>query len=66
MHQIRYEKRVNIDHVRLAINEFAWEGHLLIRIKIKKILFNKTLMNIISCYIPHETIFLMIAISKDE
>ena len=59
-HQITYAKfneKVNVDHIRRSIDEFSWERCFAnISVNNKVHMFNKTIKNIMSNYIPHETI----------
>ena len=49
--------RANVDHIRKAINEFAWEKSFANNSVNEKVnMFNTTIKNILSNYIPHETI----------
>ena len=55
-HQKHYEK-VNVDHIRRSIDEFSWKRCFAnISVNDKVHMFNKTIKNIISNYIPHKTI----------
>ena len=50
-------------HIKWAIHEFAWERSLANNEFSKKVLlFTKTIINILSNCIPHETIFVTIEI----
>ena len=56
MTKLNYEK-ANFDHIRRSIDEFSWEkcfANTSVNNKIH--MFNKTIKNIMSNYIPHETI----------
>ena len=45
---------VNIDQIRQALSEFPWDNRF---VNIRRVqLFIQTIQNIISNYIPHETI----------
>ena len=51
----KYEK-ANADHTKRAIKDFAWENKLsLIDINDQVVLFNETIVNIMSNFIPNET-----------
>ena len=49
-------KQVNVDHIRKAVDLFLWNKTLR-NLNINNMIFsfNKTIKNIISNYIPHET-----------
>ena len=48
--------QANVDHIRKAVDVFPWEKALR-NLNINDIfLFNNTVKNIISNYIPHETV----------
>ena len=51
-----YEK-ANVDHIRRSIDEFSWKRCFAnTSVNNKVHMFNKTIKNIMSNYIPHETI----------
>ena len=55
--EIRHYQHANIDQIKRALEQFPWEksfGNLYINEMVY--LFNKTIKNILSNYIPHETI----------
>ena len=55
--EIWHYGKANIDHIRKAINEFPWERSFENNSMNKKVnIFNTTIKNILSNYIPHETI----------
>ena len=50
-------QKANSENIRKTINEFPWERHFANSDVDEKVyLFNKTIKNIVSNYIPHETI----------
>ena len=50
-------KKANTGHIKRAINGFLWERSIAyLNINDKVYLFNKTIKNILSNFIPHETI----------
>ena len=56
-HEVWHFKKANIDDIKRAINGFPWEGSFAnVDINDKVHLFNKTIRNILSNFIPHETI----------
>ena len=49
--------KTNVDHIRKAINEFPWERSFENNSVNETVnIFNATIKNILSNYIPHETI----------
>ena len=53
-------KKVNVDHIRRSVDEFLWERCLAnTSVNSKVHIFNKTIKNIMSNYIPHKTIICM-------
>ena len=55
-HEIWHYQRANVDQIQRAIEQFSWEKSFR-NLNINEIgsLFNKTIKNILSNYIPHET-----------
>ena len=49
--EVWHFKKANTDHMKRSINGFTWE-----RYKVKVYLFSKTIRNILSNFMPHETI----------
>ena len=50
-------EKANVDHIRRAIEVFSWEKCFTnTSVNSKVYMFNKTIKNIMSNYIPHETI----------
>ena len=55
--EIWHYEKANVDHIRRSINEFSREKCFAnISVNNKVHMFNKTIKNIMSNYIPHETI----------
>ena len=55
--EIWHYEKANADHIRRSIDEFSWERCFAnTSVNNKVHMFNKTIKNIISNYIPHETI----------
>ena len=55
--EVWHFKKANTDHIKRAINGFPWERSFAnLNINDKVHLFNKTIRNILSNFIPHETI----------
>ena len=55
--EVWHFKKANTDHMKRAINGFPWERSFAnLDINDKVYLFNKTIKNILSNFIPHETI----------
>ena len=56
-HEIQHYQRANVDQIQQAIEQFSWEK-LFRNLNVNEMvsLFNKTIKNILSNYIPHETI----------
>ena len=55
--EVWHYQKANIGNIRKAIGEFPWERHFANSdVNEKVYLFNKTIKNVISSYIPHETI----------
>ena len=55
--EIWHYEKANVDHIRRSIDEFSWERCFAnISVNNKVHMFNKTIKNIMSNYIPHETI----------
>ena len=55
--EIWHYGQANVDHIRKAINEFPWERSFENNSVNEKVnIFNTTIKNILSNYIPHETI----------
>ena len=55
--EIWHYEKANVDHIRRSINEFSWERCFAnISVNNKVHMFNKTIKNIMSNYVPHETI----------
>ena len=55
--EIWHYEKANVDHIRRSINEFSWERCFAnISVNNKVHMFNKTIKNIMSNYIPPETI----------
>ena len=55
--EVWHFKKANTDHTKRAINGFPWERSFAnLDINDKVYLFNKTIRNILSNFIPHETI----------
>ena len=55
--EIWHYGKANVDHIRKAINEFPWGRSLENNSVNEKVnIFNTTIKNILSNYIPHETI----------
>ena len=55
--EVWHFKKANTDHIKRAINEFPWERSFAnLDINHKVHLFNKTIRNILSNFIPHETV----------
>ena len=55
--EVWHFKKANTDHIKRAINGFPWERPFAnLDINDKVYLFNKTIKNILSNFIPHETI----------
>ena len=55
--EIWHYQHANIDQIKRAIEQFPWEKSFRnLRINEMVHLFNKTIKNILSNYIPHETI----------
>ena len=55
--EIWHYEQVNVDHIRKAVDLFSWEKTLRnLNINNMIFLFNKTVKNIISNYISHETV----------
>ena len=55
--EVWHFKKANTDHTKMAINGFPWERSFAnLDINDKVHLFNKTIRNILSNFIPHETI----------
>ena len=49
-------KKANLGHIKRAVNRFPWERSFAnLDINDKVYLFNKTIKNILSNFIPHET-----------
>ena len=54
---IWYYEKANDDHIRKSVDEFSWEKCFAnTSVNNKVHMFNKTIWNIMSNYIPHETI----------
>ena len=55
--EIWYNGKANVDHVRKAINKFPWERSFENNSVNEKVnIFNTNIKNILSNYIPYETI----------
>ena len=55
--EIWHHEKANVDHIRRSIDEFSWERCFAnTSVNNKVHMFNKTIKNIMSNYIPHETI----------
>ena len=55
--EIWHYGKANVDHIRKAINESPWERKFKYNSMNEKVsIFNATIKNILSNYIPHETI----------
>ena len=55
--EVWHDQHANIDQIKRAIEQFPWEKSFRnLRINEMVYLFNKTIKNILSNYIPHETI----------
>ena len=55
--EIWHYEKANVDHIRSSIDEFSWERCFAnTSVNNKVYMFNKTIKNIMSNYIPHETI----------
>ena len=55
--EIWHYDKANVDHIRRSIDEFSWErGFANTSVNNKVHIFNKTIRNIMSNYIPHEAI----------
>ena len=55
--EIWHYEKANVDHIRRSIDEFSWERCFAnTSVNNKLHMFNKTIKNIVSNYIPHETI----------
>ena len=55
--EVWHFKKANTDHIKRAINGLSWERSFAnLNINDKVYLFNKTIKNILSNFIPHETI----------
>ena len=55
--EIWHYDQANVDHIRIVVDLFPWGKTLRnLNIKLLRILFNKTVKNIISNYILHETV----------
>ena len=56
-HEVWHFKKASTDHIKRAINGFSWAiSFANLDINDKAYLFNKTIKNILSNFIPHETI----------
>ena len=54
--EIWHYEKANVDHIRRSIDEFSWERCFAnTSVNNKAHMFNKTIKNIMSSYIPHET-----------
>ena len=54
--EVWHYQKANVDHIREAINEFPWHNHFTNTSVNEQVqLFTQTIQNIISNYIPHET-----------
>ena len=61
--QIWHYEKANVDHIKRSIDEFSWQKCFAnTSVNNKVHMFNKTIKNTMSNYIPHETI---IWINKD-
>ena len=55
--EIWHYEKANVDHIRRSIDEISWERCFAkTSVNNRVHMFNKTIKNIISNYIPHETI----------
>ena len=55
--QIWHYEKANVDHIKRSIDEFSWQKCFAnTSVNNKVHMFNKTIKNIMSNYIPHETI----------
>ena len=55
--EIWHYEKAKVDHIRKSIDEFSWERSFANTSLSNKVhMFNKTIKNIMSNYIPHETI----------
>ena len=55
--EVWHYQNANVDQIRQAISEFPWDNHFTnINVNEQVQLFTQTIINIISNYIPHETI----------
>ena len=55
--EICHYEKANADHIRSSIDEFSWKRCFAnTSVNNKVHMFNKTIKNIMSNYIPHETI----------
>ena len=55
--EVWHYQKANVENIRKAISEFPWERRFANSdVNEKVYLFNKTIKNIVSNYIPHETI----------
>ena len=55
--EVWYYQKVNVDQIRQAISEFPWDNRFANINENEQVqLFTQTIINIISNYIPHETI----------
>ena len=55
--EIWHYRKANVDHIRKVINEFPWERSFENNSVNQKVnIFNTTIKNVLSNYIPHETV----------
>ena len=55
--EVWHYQKANVDQIRQAISEFPWDNRFVnINVNEQVQLFTQTIQNIISNYIPHETI----------
>ena len=55
--EVWHYQKANVDQIRQAINQFPWDNRFAnINVNEQVQLFTQTIINIISNYIPHETI----------
>ena len=58
-------KEAKTDLIKRALNDFNWERAFLdTNVNEKVCIFNKSVLNVLSNFIPHETIFAMIRIPR--